>query len=160
MILAIIGTEGVGKSALGDKITERQRELGHKIVRLEGEVVRAMYGNSDFSDAGRIANAFTLGAVSRALSLANWNVVVTAVFPRHAVRSVFHRMSGGSVVWVHLDGEIFTDRKHGRTVFERLKPEEGGLTYQPTEGELDMRARILLGKIRRSGHSWSVKVAM
>lgn len=84
MVIWIIGLSGAGKSTLANQIVSDIRELGHKVILLDGDVIRALFGNDvDHSLGGRRVNAERLSSLTKFLADQEIHVVaaVLSIFP-------------------------------------------------------------------------------
>jgi adenylylsulfate kinase-like enzyme len=83
MVIWIVGLSGTGKTTLATQVVERIRKLNGKVVLLDGDLIRALFGNDvDHTIEGRRRNAERLSVLSK--FLADQDVLVVA-----AVLSIF-----------------------------------------------------------------------
>jgi len=153
MILTLIGSEGVGKSQTGYHLAKLLRGSGHATAHLDGDLMRAITGNGDYSARGRRCNAFATGNVVRGLHKSGYNVIISAVFPLLAVRRSFQHACGGDVFWVHLKYTPFVQRLHGAVEVEALHMNEAGFTMDESS-TIDDRARKILNVVDGCQRSW------
>ena len=84
MVIWMIGLSGTGKTTLASQVVERIRHLNFKVVLLDGDVIRTIFGNDvDHTIDGRRRNAERLSALSKFLADQGIHVVaaVLSVFP-------------------------------------------------------------------------------
>jgi adenylylsulfate kinase len=84
MVLWIIGLSGTGKTTLANQVVERIRQSNGKVVLLDGDLIRALFGNDvDHTIEGRRRNAERLSVLSKFLAGQGINVVaaVLSIFP-------------------------------------------------------------------------------
>ncbi|WP_301102032.1 adenylyl-sulfate kinase [Propionivibrio sp.] len=84
MVIWIIGLSGTGKTTLATQVTERIRNLDGKVVLLDGDLIRTLFGNDvDHTIEGRRRNAERLSVLSKFLADQGIHVVaaVLSIFP-------------------------------------------------------------------------------
>ena len=84
MVIWIIGLSGAGKSTLAHNVVNRIRLAGGKVVLLDGDVIRMLFGNDvDHTMEGRRRNAERLSKLSGFLADQGIHVVaaVLSIFP-------------------------------------------------------------------------------
>jgi adenylylsulfate kinase len=84
MVIWIIGLSGTGKSTLAVQVVERIRQSGSKVVLLDGDLIRTLFGNDvDHTIDGRRRNAERLSVISKFLADQDIHVVgaVLSIFP-------------------------------------------------------------------------------
>jgi adenylylsulfate kinase len=85
LVIWIIGLSGTGKTTLASQVVERIRQLNFKVVLLDGDVIRTIFGNDvDHTIEGRRRNAERLSALSKFLADQGIHVVaaVLSIFPK------------------------------------------------------------------------------
>lgn len=84
MVIWIIGLSGTGKTTLASQVVERIRRLNGKVVLLDGDLIRNLFGNDvDHTIAGRRRNAERLSVLTKFLADQGIHVVaaVLSIFP-------------------------------------------------------------------------------
>ena len=84
MVIWIIGLSGTGKTTLASQVVERIRQLNGKVVLLDGDLIRTLFGNDvDHTIEGRRRNAERLSVLSKFLAYQGIHVVaaVLSIFP-------------------------------------------------------------------------------
>lgn len=84
MVIWIIGLSGTGKTTLASQVVERIRQLNGKVVLLDGDLIRTLFGNDvDHTIDGRRRNAERLSVLSKFLADQGIHVVaaVLSIFP-------------------------------------------------------------------------------
>ena len=84
MVIWIIGLSGTGKTTLASQVVERIRQLNGKVVLLDGDLIRTLFGNDvDHPIEGRRRNAERLSVLSKFLADQGIHVVaaVLSIFP-------------------------------------------------------------------------------
>jgi adenylylsulfate kinase len=84
MVIWIIGLSGTGKTTLARQVVERIRQLNGKVVLLDGDLIRTLFGNDvGHTIEGRRRNAQRLSVLSKFLADQGIHVVaaVLSIFP-------------------------------------------------------------------------------
>ena len=84
MVIWIIGLSGTGKTTLASQVVERIRQLNGKVVLLDGDLIRTLFGNDvDHTIEGRRRNAERLSIFTKFLADQGIHVVaaVLSIFP-------------------------------------------------------------------------------
>jgi len=84
MVIWIIGLSGTGKTTLASQVVDRIRRLNGKVVLLDGDLIRTLFGNDvDHTIEGRQRNAERLSVLSKFLADQGVHVVaaVLSIFP-------------------------------------------------------------------------------
>lgn len=84
MVIWIIGLSGTGKTTLATQVVERIRQLNGKVVLLDGDLIRNLFGNDvDHTIEGRRRNAERLSVLTKYLADQGIHVVaaVLSIFP-------------------------------------------------------------------------------
>ena len=83
MIYLFIGQPGTGKTAMAKKLVE---SLGEKAVWIDGDDLREIFPNTDYSYSGRIRNIEKSFTIARFMSQKGCDVVISMVCPYRAAR--------------------------------------------------------------------------
>ena len=124
MIIWLTGQPGAGKTTICKKIMMRDSRLFH----IDGDDLRDLFENKDYSEAGRRKNIELAQQISQYLHNKGEDVLVSLVSPYKDQRDKFKQKMGDKMVEVY----IHTSEKRGR---EDFFVEEYG---QPTENYLDI----------------------
>jgi adenylylsulfate kinase len=84
MVIWIIGLSGTGKTTLANEVVNRIRQLKRKVVMLDGDLIRDLFGNDvDHTIEGRKRNAERLSVLTKYLADQDIHVVaaVLSIFP-------------------------------------------------------------------------------
>jgi len=129
MIIFIIGQPGSGKTTIG---RELQRRIGG--VHLDGDDLRAIFHDIDYSVAGRNKN------VQRAMDIALYErsryetVIVSMVCPYNCIRTKFDGQA--NVFWVYLTCDEDRGKENYKVAyFEELDGVQNGITIS-TDGDI------------------------
>lgn len=83
MIYLLIGQPGSGKTTMAGMLVEK---LGEKTVWIDGDDLREIFPNNDYSYAGRIRNIERSFTIARFMSVKGHDVVISMVCPYRAIR--------------------------------------------------------------------------
>jgi cytidine diphosphoramidate kinase len=84
MVIWLIGLSGTGKTTLACQVVERIRQMNGKVVLLDGDLIRNLFGNDvDHTIEGRRRNAERLSVLTKYLADQGIHVVaaVLSIFP-------------------------------------------------------------------------------
>jgi adenylylsulfate kinase-like enzyme len=83
MIYLLIGQPGSGKTTMAELLVRR---LGMGTVWIDGDDLREIFPNTDYSYSGRIKNIERSFTIARFMSVKGHNVVISMVCPYRAIR--------------------------------------------------------------------------
>lgn len=83
MIYLLIGQPGAGKTAMSELLVKK---LGPNTVWIDGDDLREIFPNSDYTYSGRIRNIERAFTIARFMSVKGSNVVISMVCPYRAIR--------------------------------------------------------------------------
>jgi len=83
MIYLFIGQPGAGKSEMAKMLVDK---LGEKTIWIDGDDLREIFPNKDYSYYGRIKNIERSFIIARFMSEKGYNVVISMVCPYRAAR--------------------------------------------------------------------------
>lgn len=83
MIYLFIGQPGSGKTTMAELLVKR---LGSGTVWIDGDDLREIFPNTDYSYSGRIRNIEKAFTIARFMSIKGRNVVISMVCPYRAIR--------------------------------------------------------------------------
>jgi adenylylsulfate kinase len=87
------GMSGAGKSTLSQPVTQRLKQLGHKVELLDGDVVRTHLSKGlSYSKEDRDINVRRIGFVANLLSRNGVVAVTAAISPYRAIREEVRQM--------------------------------------------------------------------
>ena len=124
MIIWLTGQPGAGKTTICEQIMSLHTEFFH----VDGDDLRDLFDNKDYSETGRRKNIELAQQISQYLHNQGVDVLVSLVSPYKDQRDKFKQKMGDNLVEVY----IHTSEKRGR---ENFFVKEYG---QPTENYLDI----------------------
>ena len=125
MIFWFTGQPGSGKTTLGKALLEKLGDVFH----IDGDDLRGLSANADYSEQGRISNIRTAQSIAMYLDNKGKNVVVSVVAPYKWLREEFKDRHNVNEIYVH------TSEIRGREHFfaeDNEKPEENLLEIDTT----------------------------
>ena len=103
MIYWFVGQPGAGKTVLANALAEKFRETqdSSEIFRIDGDDLRALTVNKDYSKAGREANIKRAQAIAHYLSNQGKTVIVSLVAPYRDLREQLKKVASVREFYVH-----------------------------------------------------------
>jgi len=86
MIYWFYGQPGSGKTTLGDALGKALDNEINKVIRIDGDEMRSIFKNTDYSEEGRKKNLRKVNDLIRFLYHKNFTVIVSVVAPFMDVR--------------------------------------------------------------------------
>ena len=130
MIFWFTGQPGSGKTTLGKALTERLKNVFH----IDGDDLRDLSLNIDYSEQGRIINIRTAQSIAMYLDNKGQNVVVSVVAPYKWLREEFKERHQVNEIYLH------TTEIRGREHYfaeDYEKPEKNYLDIDTTNISVD-----------------------
>ena len=100
-IVWITGQPGAGKSTLGRAMLEHAKSKGLSVFLVDGDDLRALTSNADYSALGREANIRRAQDIALYLSRQGCVVIVAVVAPFRWLREEFKSRANVREVYVH-----------------------------------------------------------
>ena len=85
-VLWLTGLSGSGKSTIADRIYTRLKEKGIKAERLDGDEIRAVFPDTGFDRAGRMAHIARVGYLASVLERNGICTIVSLISPYREAR--------------------------------------------------------------------------
>lgn len=127
MIYWFTGQPGAGKTVLGTKLKDflqtEKRNWRKDVFHIDGDDLRELTLNKDYSEAGRIQNIKNAQLLAYFLQNKNCDIVVSLVAPYKDLREEFKAVCGDTIIEIY----VHTNRKRNREEFkvkEYQAPEE------------------------------------
>jgi len=106
MIYWLTGQPGSGKTVIGKKMKEYFKDSFH----IDGDDLRELFSNKDYSIKGRVENVGTAQRIAHYLHNQGKTVIVSLVSPYIDQREEFKALMGKDLVEIY----VHTDEKRGR----------------------------------------------
>ncbi len=100
MIIVLFGQPHSGKSTIANEILKHTSTF----VNIDGDKLRELFVNKDYSKEGRIKNLNRASDIAHYLSSTGTNVILSLVYPYKEAREYLNSLSK-DVIWVHLTYE-------------------------------------------------------
>ena len=106
MIYWFTGQPGAGKTTLADMLKEeleKNRNFVYKVFRIDGDDMRELFSNKDYSIKGRVDNVSTAQRIAHYLHNQEKDVIVSLVSPYIDQREDFKKLLGKNIkeIYVH-----------------------------------------------------------
>ena len=114
MIYWFTGQPGHGKTTLALALIEHLRAQGVEPFHVDGDDLRALTANADYSRAGREANIRRAQTIAHYLQNQGRTVVVSLVAPYRDIREEFKARADVTEVYVHTTEQRGREEKHAK----------------------------------------------
>jgi adenylylsulfate kinase-like enzyme len=133
MIIALFGQPHSGKSTIANEIIKQTSTF----VNIDGDKLRELFANKDYSREGRIRNLNRASDIAHYLHSHGDNVTLSLVYPYKEARDYLNSLTE-DVVWVflHYTGERGREQFHVKD-FELDLLEENVLSLNTSELSVD-----------------------
>jgi len=126
MIYYFIGQPGSGKTTLGEKLHKflktEKRNWRRDVFHVDGDRLRELYQNNDYSENGRRTNIKNAQALISFLHESGCDVVVSLVTPYLDLREEFKEKYSSNIVEIYLHTTEERERDHFHV--ENFEPPE------------------------------------
>lgn len=112
MIYWFTGQPGHGKTTLAKALITHLQAQGVETFHIDGDDLRALTSNADYSRAGREANIQRAQTIAHYLHNQNRVVIVSLVAPYRAIREEFKAATGLTEIYVHTTESRGREAKH------------------------------------------------
>ena len=114
MIYWFTGQPGHGKTTLAKALIEHLRAQGTEPFHVDGDDLRALTSNADYSRAGREANIRRAQTIAHYLQNQGRTVVVSLVAPYRDIREELKAHAQVTEVYVHTTEQRGREEKHAK----------------------------------------------
>ena len=138
MIYWFTGQPGAGKTVLGTKLKDflqtEKRNWRKDVFHIDGDDLREIFNNKDFSKEGRIKNITFAQGLAKYLNMKGFDVIVSLVAPYKEVRESFKTDMGSELIEIY----VYTDELRGREanhVSDYEQPTDNFISIDTTDVE-------------------------
>ncbi len=108
MIYLFIGQPGSGKTTMAKML---QMYLGHHMFHIDGDKMRKLFPNTDYTKEGRVRNIEKAFDVARYLVSENKSVIISMVAPYRELRETLKQDCNVKEIY------LYTTKKRGRETY-------------------------------------------
>jgi adenylylsulfate kinase-like enzyme len=103
MIYWFTGQPGHGKTVLSSLLKEHLSGLGKNVIQVDGDDIRKIFSNNDYSRDGRCKNITLAQQISKFCHIKGFEVIVSLVSPYREIRESFKEAMCDDILefWVH-----------------------------------------------------------
>ena len=119
MIYWFTGQPGAGKTTLADMLKEeleKGRNFVYKVLRIDGDDMRELFSNKDYTIKGRVENISTAQRIAHYLHNQDKDVIVSLVSPYIDQREDFKKLLGDNLKEIY----VLTSDKRERDNFKSI----------------------------------------
>lgn len=137
------GQPGAGKTTLADMLKKR---LLHDAYRIDGDEMRQLFTNVDYSIKGRVTNVDTAQKIAHYLHNRGEDVIVSLVSPYIDQREEFKKILGDSLIeiYVHTSGK--RERDHFKSE-AYIGPKSNFIDIDTTDSTPEESYKELISKL-------------
>jgi adenylylsulfate kinase len=146
MIIWLTGQPGSGKTTICKEISELK---DHRIFHIDGDDLRNLFENKDYSEQGRRKNIELAQQIAEFLNNKGKDVLVSLVSPYKDQRDKFKEKMGDNLVEVY----VHTSETRGREdyfVKEYVQPTENYLDIDTTNESVEESVKKILDYAKNS----------
>lgn len=151
MIYWFTGQPCAGKTVLGNMLknylennrNDKDPNKRYKVYRIDGDDMRELFSNKDYSIKGRVDNVGTAQRIAHYLHNQGNDVIVSLVAPYVDQREDFKKLLGDSIKEIYVHTSEARERDHWKAI-AYTKPLENYIDIDTTKDEpLDSLKKIL-----------------
>ena len=143
MIYWFIGQPGSGKTLLADKLKE---EVLPHAYRIDGDEMRELFDNKDYSMKGRIANIDAAQKIAHYLHNQGKDVIVSLVSPYRDQREKFKELIGEDLQEIYVYATEDRPRAEYK-VADYQPPTENYISFDTTGRNADDNIQLLMKEL-------------
>jgi adenylylsulfate kinase len=139
MIYWFTGQPAHGKTILADKLklyleaktNDKDPNRRYKVYRIDGDEMRELFTNKDYSINGRVNNVGTAQKIAHYLNNQGHDVIVSLVSPYVDQREDFKKLMGDDLIEIYVHTSLERERDHYRAI-AYVPPKENFISIDTT----------------------------
>lgn len=146
MIVCIYGQPGSGKSTIAEALQKKLfSSIGLLYPTLDGDDIRSLYNNFDYTTAGRMRNLIIISDIAHYLHTKHSIVIVSAVYPYSVTRNYLTQLSK-NVKWVYLEHNREIHKYHVND-FQPPHEEPNTIKINTSQNDVDTCVNLIFDEI-------------
>ena len=149
MIYWFTGQPGAGKTTLADMLKEeleKGRNFVYKVLRIDGDDMRELFSNKDYTIKGRVENISTAQRIAHYLHNQDKDVIVSLVSPYIDQREDFKKLLGENITEIYVHTTEPRERDHFKAI-AYTPPVENFIDIDTTDDEPKESLLKIINKI-------------
>ena len=142
MIYWFTGQPGSGKTTLAEMLAEKF----YHAYRIDGDNMRELFTNKDYSINGRVKNVETAQRIAQYLNFYKHDVIVSLVSPYIDQREDFKKIMGDELVEIYVHTSEPRERDHFKTI-AYSPPQSNFIDIDTTDRTVEESFQELLEKL-------------
>ena len=144
MIIWLTGQPGSGKTTISNMLLKYYKEKTNNVIRIDGDNLRKMTNNYDYTIDGRFKNITNAQMISRFLHHNDFIVIVSLVTPYLELRESFKNEFQDELIeiYVHCDSP-----RRGNQVEEYEPPKINFINVNTTNSTIEQTVKYIIDKI-------------
>jgi adenylylsulfate kinase-like enzyme len=147
LVYLFTGQPGSGKTTIGKLLFQRLLENDNLVVQIDGDDLRDIFNNKDYSRDGRELNISKSHDIAYFLYKKGFDVIITMVSPYKDLRNNLKNKTEAIEIYVYTD-DIRGREKYFAKDYE--KPTDNYIEIDTTSVEVEKTFGILLEKIEKN----------
>lgn len=141
----VTGLSGAGKTTIGKMLYQHLKEKKDNVIRLDGDSLREVFQNQDYTYEGRKALGFQYSRLCQMLSLQEIDVVICTIAMYDDVREWNREhISGYREIYLEVDMEELIRRDQKGLYSRALRQEEKDVSGMNMATELPKKPNIII----------------
>ena len=143
MVYWLTGQPAHGKTVLGDLL---QQEVGNVPYRIDGDDMRGLFSNKDYSIKGRVENVGTAQRIAHYLHNQGNDVIVSLVAPYLDQREDFKTLLGNNIKEIYVHTTESRERDHWKAI-AYIAPQDNFINIDTTDDTPEESLQKIINQI-------------